>query len=177
MSRRIVSTRNNLTNNNRSLLNYLHMSSALANIVKPKPNKNGKLRGGVNLAYIARKFSSNPIRYILINNSKSNKNNKIQGFAIMKNSNNWRGKIRYVDVIGSRGTSGGGTQLMLKIINNARKNGINKINLNSAPNITNFYTRNILGFKKNRRFATTSGFVPLSKSLRNNNRKKNNNNN
>jgi hypothetical protein len=168
MSRRIISTRNILTNNNKNLLNYLQTSSALANIIKPKPNKTGKLIGGVSIRYLARKFDSNPIRYILINNSKSNKNNKIQGFAVMKNSNNWRGKIRYIDVIGSRGAPGGGTQLMLKIINNARKNGMNQINLNSAPNITNFYTRNALGFKKNRRFATTTGFVPLSKSLRNN---------
>jgi N-acetylglutamate synthase-like GNAT family acetyltransferase len=72
-----------------------------------------------------------------------NKNGKLHGFAIIRKYDG----IMVLDLIGANRGKGYGRQMMERIINNAKKKGVETIFLNSVPSAVNFYKK--FGFTGN----------------------------
>jgi len=74
-----------------------------------------------------------------------NTNGKLVGFALVnKNHRNQRGDVR-IRLIGTNKGRGIGRMLMERIIDNARRRGLNTITLESVPEARGFYNK--MGFR------------------------------
>ena len=123
---RILSTRP--TSNRRTVeraFNRSFSNKSFVNIVDPITRGNASKRGGVNPAYIQNAYKNASTKYATVGT-----NRKLKAFALIKNKPN----SRYINVIGA--FPGYGHSLMNKIINNAKKNGLKRINLKAVTHVT-----------------------------------------
>jgi hypothetical protein len=90
-----------------------------------QPYRGGK--GGVQLGYLNNRINKNPIKYAMINKATK----KLYGFALLENKNTLNSpKSRYLDIIGA--LRGYGLPLLTKIIENAKRNNKNTLNLKAV---------------------------------------------
>jgi hypothetical protein len=104
-------------------------NKTIMNIVMPISNTNSnsrQKRGGVNPEYVQNAIKVASIKYVTVGN-----NGRLKAFALIKSKTP---NSRYINVIGA--FPGYGHSLMNKIINNAKKNGLKRINLKAVTHVT-----------------------------------------
>lgn len=110
-------------NNARTYINRARAGNAKRMIEILQPYRGGK--GGVQLGYLNNRLNKNPIKYAMVNKTSGN----LYGFALLEN-NKYEPNSRYLNIVG--GLKGYGGKLIKKIINNARTNGKNTLNLKAV---------------------------------------------
>jgi hypothetical protein len=124
---RILSTRP--SSNRRTVNKVLKTAMSkkiIVNIVDPFTRNTSKKRGGVNPEYVQNAIKNANIRYATVG-----ANGKLNALALIKSPTP---NSRYVNVIGAH--QGYGHSLMNRIINNAKTNGIKRINLKAVTHVT-----------------------------------------
>lgn len=131
---KIISTRSNGAKRtvNRAL-NRATNNKTIMNIVMPISNTNSASkpkRGGVNPEYVQNAVKAASIKYVTLGN-----NGRLKAFALIKSRTP---NSRYINVIGA--FPGYGHSLMNKIIQNARNNKLNRVNLKAVTHAKNVNT-------------------------------------
>ena len=120
---RIVTNKNYIPGSRNPTMNnwLVHHRKTIENLLKGSPP----------LGYFIGALSSNPIKYVLLNN-----NGKLNGAALLRNKSN---QSRYLNVITAR--KGLGKYLLSAILQNAARNGKRAVKLRSTNRAKNFYKK------------------------------------
>lgn len=110
-------------NNARTYINRARTGNAKRMIEILQPYRGGK--GGVQLGYLNNRLNKNPIKYAMVNKTTDN----LYAFALL-NNNKYEPNSRYLNIVG--GLRGYGGKLIKKVIENARANGKNTLNLKAV---------------------------------------------
>jgi ribosomal protein L22 len=167
-------------NNAKTYINRARSGNSKRMVEILQPYRGGK--GGVQLGYLSNRLNKNPIKYAMVNRGTGN----LYAFALLEN-NKYEPNSRYLNIVG--GLKGYGGKLIKKVINNARANGKNTLNLKAVVTktsnikkgkiihrvpVNNQGKRNGLvslyeyfGFNTNGRYVNYQGLQPMTLYLKN----------